>query len=289
MKVLVLGASGLLGSSLTPYFINENFEVITHSSNSNTDFRVDLSNKDETIMFLSKINPDLIINLVGMTDVDKCEIDINLAYKLNVKSVENIVSYLLSNTKCHLVHISTDQVYDGIGLQSENDISLKNYYAFSKYAGEIVARSVKSTILRTNFFGKSFCKNRSSITDWIVESIENKRNISAFEDVYFNPLSMSTLSKIILEVSNARIIGTFNLGAHEPLSKADFIFKFSEILNLNTSLIKRISISDATNIKTYRPKNMQMDCRKIEMELKFKLPKLYDELLEESKNYVKTK
>ena len=50
MKVLVLGASGLLGSSLTPYFINENFEVITHSSNSNTDFSVDLSNKDETII-----------------------------------------------------------------------------------------------------------------------------------------------------------------------------------------------------------------------------------------------
>ena len=68
---------------------------------------------------------------------------------------------------------------------------LTNYYSFSKYAAELALR-VNSTILRTNFFGKSMCEQRSSFTDWVYHSAINKQNIVLFSDVFFSPLSMTT-------------------------------------------------------------------------------------------------
>ena len=164
MRALILGSSGLLGSTLAKIFEDANYELIKHGYKSSSDFNQDLTNHKQTKIFLKKIKPDLIINLVGLTDVDRCEIDMDLAYKLNVQTIENISSYACQTKNCHLVHISTDQVYDGVGVQSEDSVIIRNYYAFSKYAGEIAARSCKSAILRTNFFGKSLCNERISFT-----------------------------------------------------------------------------------------------------------------------------
>lgn len=288
MRALILGSSGLLGSTLAKIFEDANYELIKHGYKSSSDFNQDLTNHKQTKIFLKKIKPDLIINLVGLTDVDRCEIDMDLAYKLNVQTIENISSYACQTKNCHLVHISTDQVYDGVGVQSEDSVIIRNYYAFSKYAGEIAARSCKSAILRTNFFGKSLCNERISFTDWIIDTLRNKKNINAFNDVFFNPLSMNTLSKIILEISKKRIIGTYNLGSKNPMSKADFIYKFADLMNLDTTLINKISIDDVDFIQTYRPKNMQMNCKKIELELDFKLPSLINELIMETRNYAES-
>ena len=122
--------------------------------------------------------------MTGLTDVEKCEKNPQKSYLSNVKIVENICnSILLIKKDCYFVHISTDHVYDGIGPHTEKDINLKNYYAFSKYASELVALKGNSIVLRTNFFGKSF-KNRG-LTDWLYYSLRNKSKIKVFNDVLF--------------------------------------------------------------------------------------------------------
>ena len=289
MKVLVLGSSGLLGSTLVPILKYGGHEVIEQSLSSSTQYNVDMSDSNKASTFLSKTDPEIIINLIGLTDVDRCEIDINSAYELNVKTVEHISSYIKDiNPECRLIHISTDQVYDGDGLQTENYVTLKNYYAFSKYSGEIAARICSGTILRTNFFGKSLCSKRLSLTDWVSQSLSSGKKIYAFNDVFFNPLSMNTISNILLKIIDFKTSGTYNLGSRNPMSKADFIFKFAKHNSLNTENIENVSIDDVEFIKTYRPKNMQMDCSKIEKELSIELPDLQSELIKETKNYVKS-
>ena len=60
-----------------------------------------------------------------------------------------------------------------------NELNIKNFYAFSKYAGELAAMSLKNvSILRTNFFGLSLTSARSSFTDWVYESAKNKNDIT---------------------------------------------------------------------------------------------------------------
>ena len=232
------------------------------------------------------MKPRAIINLVGLTDVDLCEAKPNSAYMANVRAVENIADWIRkSKTLCHLVQVSTDQVYDGTGPHHEGHVALMNYYAFSKYAGELAALATSSTILRVNFFGRSLCEKRQSLTDWLFRSISNGDSIKVFDDVLFSPLSMTTLSEMINLVLQKKFIGVFNLGSREGMSKANFAFAFAEELGLQPHNVMRTTTDQVTFLKTYRPKDMRMDCEKFEQIFQSTLPSLRDEINLAVKDY----
>ena len=134
MKIIIVGASGLLGSALVPKLGSIHNTVITMGRSSVSEYQCDVRNKELLSHVFEELEPDIIINLVALTDVDLCEAFPRKAYLINVKALENIVNWIeSSDKKCHLVQISTDQVYDGSGPHSESQEMLTNYYAFSKY------------------------------------------------------------------------------------------------------------------------------------------------------------
>lgn len=286
MKILLLGSAGLLGSTLSPFLSSRGYDVRTHSRGEGAQYQADISDPKEANKLLGKIHADVIINLVGLTDVDLCETQPNQAYLANVRTVENIANWIKQErTPSHLVHISTDQVYDGATPHTEEAVTLTNYYAFSKYAGELAAASVPSTILRTNFFGRSYCAKRVSLTDWIFRSLSNHDAIQVFDDVFFSPLAMPTLSEMIeLSIRN-KPVGMFNLGSHDGMSKADFAFALAEELGLSVRDMKRTTTDQVTFLKTYRPKDMRMTSTKFESALGIKLPQLRDEIKRVAKEY----
>ena len=275
--ILVTGATGLLGIDLVSHLKKSDYKVITHSLSRHADVLFDLSDRGKSYEILEKINPSVIINLVSQTNVELCEEKVNLAYLGNTRSVENLVNWIsCSGTDCHLVQISTDHLYDGPGLHKEEQITIMNNYSFSKYAGELAAIQVPSTILRTNFVGRSKVSHRESLTDWVYYSLVEKKHIQAFDDVYFSPISMRVLSEMIELVVQKKPIGTYNLGSNNGMSKADFDFAFAEYLKLPTNTMERINLNQQTFLKASRPKNMLMDSSKFENELGLKLPNLID-------------
>jgi dTDP-4-dehydrorhamnose reductase len=278
-KLLILGSTGLLGSSLVRCSQVFGYDVYTHSLRNKANYQADLTNFKEINILIKKLKPKVIVNLVALTDVDFCELHPNKAYLLNVRSIENLVAAIKeSSPLSHLIHISTDQVYDGPGLHVEQNISLTNYYAFSKYASELCASASKATILRTNFFGRSLSKGRVSITDWIFESLISKKSIQVFDDVLFSPLSISTLSEMIMLCAQEKPVGIFNLGSHEGMSKADFALAFANFIGLSTEFMSRANTSEAHFLKTYRPKDMRMNLLAFEERMSIKLPELIDEI-----------
>lgn len=284
--ILITGATGLLGSTLVPFLRSCGYIVVTHARSSNADFMVDLANMAEASAMLDRVQPGIIVNLVGLTSVERCESQLNEAYLLNTRTVENLVSWIRgSNLNSHLIQISTDHVYDGTGLHTEDQVTLTNNYAFSKYAGELAAAQVPSTILRTNFVGYSRVKNRISLTDWVYASMTSGKYVQVLNDVFFSPLSMKVLSEMIQLVIERKPIGVFNLGSHNGMSKADFDFAFAECLGLQTATMSRIDASQATFLKAYRPKDMRMDCSKFESTLGVELPLLSDEIKRVAKEY----
>lgn len=284
--VLVTGASGLLGSTLVPLLQLSGHEVKTHARACGANYQADLSVSKDAFKLLAQIEPEVIVNLVGLTDVDLCEAKPNSAYMANVRTVENITGWIKkTKAPCHLVQISTDQVYDGTGPHLEEQAALTNYYAFSKYAGELAASATSSTILRTNFFGRSRCEKRKSLTDWLVSSLYNGDRIQVFDDVLFSPLSMTTLSEMIDLVLRKKLIGVFNLGSHNGMSKANFAFAFAEELGLPTRNMTRTITDKVSFIRTYRPKDMRMDCTRFEKEFQMQLQNLVDEVKLVAKDY----
>ena len=287
LKVLLLGSSGLLGRTLAPFLVSCGHEVNTHGRGGDTQYQADLDDPNDAYELLERIEPEIIVNLVGLTDVDRCEAQPNQAYLANVRTVENISGWIKQKKMlCHLIHISTDQVYDGANQHTEEHVTLTNYYAFSKYAGELAAKSTPSTILRSNFFGRSHCAKRTSLTDWLFRALSNSEPIQVFDDVLFNPLTMVTLSELIELVIQRKPIGVFNLGSREGMSKADFAFAFAKELNLSASAMTRTTTNQVTFLKTYRPKDMRMDCTQFENTLGVKLPILRNEIKKAAKEYL---
>jgi len=286
LKVLLLGSSGLLGSNLGPYLESRGYNIITQGRCEGVQYQVNLDDREVASELLGEIEPEIIVNLIGLTDVDQCETQPNQAYLANVRTVENIAAWIRNNNiSTHLIHISTDQVYDGIGPHCEDHVTLTNYYAFSKYAGELAAAITPNTILRTNFVGLSHCAKRESLTDWLFSSLLKESEVQVFDDVLFNPLSMNTLSEIIELAIQQKPIGVFNLGSNDGISKADFAFSFAEFLGLPTHNMMRISIAQANFLKTYRPKDMRMDCSRLESKLGIKLPSLINEINRVAEEY----
>lgn len=277
-NILITGASGLLGSNLTPYLRSCGYSVKTLSRTKKTDEQADLTDVLQVFSVLNKAKPDIIINLAALTNVDTCEENPQLAYLYNVHIVENLTRWIIEvGNSCHLVQLSTDHVYDGLGPHKENDVNLTNYYGFSKYAGELVASSVNSTILRTNFFGPSECIGRESLSDWIVKALKNNEKITVFSDVNFSPLSLKTLVELIGLVISKQPNGLFNLGSQEGLSKADFAVSLANTLSLPIHNLAK-DMSSSIKLKTYRPKDMSMNSSLFESVFEIALPTLKNEI-----------
>lgn len=286
LTVALMGSSGLLGKRLENELVLCGFNVVPSRTNNVQSSKIDFRVWDETQIFLTKASPDIIINLVALTNVDECERNPRSAYLLNVLPVENIVRWMQANNPgCHLIQISTDQVYDGTGPHGENDIQINNIYAMTKYKAEQVAKKVNATIFRTNFFGKSQTPGRDSITDWIYKSVTSGMKISVFDDIRFSPISIKTLMKIIVNTCFERWDGTYNLGAKNGLTKAEFSYAFVRAFGGDLRLLKSIDSRSSSMLDAYRPKDMTMRVDFFEAISGFKFQNMEDEILIASKEY----
>lgn len=276
--ILLVGGSGMLGSTLAE-LLRDSASVIVHGHKGKADVRADVTNWSQAQALLDSVKPSAIVNLAGLTNVDDCERKPDQAYRVNVRIVENIANWMrMQDYAPALIHISTDHVYDGDGPHIENDVTLTNTYALTKYAGELAALRVPATIVRTNFIGPSNCATRSSFSDWLLASLRGTQRLKVFDDVCFSPLSMTTLSREISTILHAPVQGVFNLGAADGMSKADFAFAFARALDLPTDIMERTTTDGVDFLTTYRPRDMRMDSSAFEAAFGVRLPMLAQEL-----------
>ncbi|MCJ0764271.1 dTDP-4-dehydrorhamnose reductase family protein [Variovorax terrae] len=282
MKILVLGASGMLGASLVPHLTACGHQVASHGRRG--EWAADLGNAGETLMLLRRVSPEAVINLVGLTDVDRCESHPKEAWLTNVLTAENAATASAA-VGAHLIQISTDQVYDQAPSNNESQACPGNHYAMSKYAGELAALGAGATVLRSNFFGLSRHPTRRSLTDWLFNALTKGQPLQVFDDVRFSPLSMATLCEMIEAVALRRQHGIFNLGSCGGMSKADFAFTFAGTLGLATTTMSRGLAANATFLKAWRPKAMCMDSHRFEQVFGQTLPDLEAEIERAAKDY----
>ena len=259
--MLILGSSGRLGSFISR---SQNFmpdsELLLHSRKLSGAISADLTNREETLKMLDQIRPDAIINTVALAEIEACEKSPSRAYSNNILTIQNVVKWIAeSSANCHLVHISTDHVYDGEGQHKENSVNLTNYYASSKFASELVAEQIPSTVLRTNFVGKTVSNLRQTFSDWVVVNLRAKSNIELVNDIWFSPVSLRFLLEAVALTVRERLDITANLGSWGGLTKFEFGHKIADFLNLDLKKIHSVTAAECLAYLTYRPKNMVMD------------------------------
>jgi dTDP-4-dehydrorhamnose reductase len=288
MNILILGSSGLLGRELHNHLISHKKIKVFH--NGLRTRKLNINNKHELKKLIFESNPTLIINASGITNLDYCEMEKKISYKLNICAVRNIFKLKKKfKLKFFFIQFSTDQLYDSKKKKQNKEsfkLKLNNEYTRQKSVLEKICLKNKSLILRTNFFGKNYNK-RQSFSDWIFKSFTKKKKFYLFEDVYFNPLRIFTVCKIIENIilrKKFKISGIYNLGSRGFISKSNFAIYFAKKIKIykKNYLLKKVN----SVLKVKRSRNMIMNIKKFENTFNIKLPKIKNEINNEAKQYL---
>jgi dTDP-4-dehydrorhamnose reductase len=273
MKILLLGSKGRLGSAFKYFFIKNKIKYLSVDNK-----KFFTSQKKIRDLMCKKLNnkTDIILNCTALTDVNLCNNNFKKAYDVNAKVLENIVDSLtVLNINPVLVHFSTDQMYSQKRQKKSNekDINPSNFYAISKYLGELkVAKLKKHIIIRTNFFGTSHNKTKITYSDYLIKNLK-KKILKIPKNIFFNPILIDDLVLNTYLLIKKNFYGTYNIGSSTYMSKYEFALTLAKIKKLP---IKNILPYNSIPSKHNRPLFTVMNTLKFSKKTKIKLPKLID-------------
>jgi dTDP-4-dehydrorhamnose reductase len=277
MKLLITGASGLYGSKLAQLAINKNHQVYAvhnqHETTYGISVQLDISNQNQVERVFKTVNPDVVVHAATLTDVDKCELNKELAWKINVEGTNNIAIATEKN-KTFLMHISTDYVFDGEkGCYKETDVPAPiNYYGLTKLKAEERVRSIMSDycISRTSvLYGAAPSAGKVNFALWLLNKLKNKEPATIVTDQWNSPTLNTSLAEMTLEIIERKLTGVFHLSGATRLSRYDFANHIAKVFSLNDKLIIPCVSSDFS-WPARRPKDSSLDTTKAQQILKNK-------------------
>ncbi|WP_297914861.1 SDR family oxidoreductase [Thiomonas sp.] len=277
MRILLFGASGLLGSFLAPYLAQAGHEVIAFRRRS--DVPSDAPGLEMQFAdAIGQARAQAIVNLIALTQVDACEDDLAKASLLNAQVPEMLSRHAAGAPGCFVLHISTDHLYGTPGPHPEEDFHPLNVYALTKYHGEFPVLERGGCVLRTNFFGRSRAAARASLSDWILNEVAKGAPVPVFDDVRFSPLGLHSLSRTIEAVLARRLAGLFNAGsAQQGVSKAEFAALLCGHLGLVDARLEPRSI-ERLALRAPRPRDMRMRSARLADALAWPIPDIHEEI-----------
>jgi|688.fasta_scaffold33754_3 dTDP-4-dehydrorhamnose reductase len=278
MRVLILGATGYLGSRLFNIYTNEADVLGTFNRNLSTKSNMvywDGIKMTELEILINHFKPNVVINCIGLTNVDSNEIFPEKAFLLNsIMPCE--IGRICAKTNVKLVHISTDHFdrQSKEALAEDGLVICRNVYSLSKLLGEkyLLEVNPKSIILRTNFF--HFTKNSDdTFLNKCINLASTNAYIDGFNDVIFSPVSTSYLKQSITSLINVNYSGVINVSSNESISKYDFLKEIFEVIGKTECNLRSLSVHDS-GLLANRPQFMALSNRKYQMLTREKVPAL---------------
>lgn len=233
MKILVLGASGMIGSAIFRVLSKKNaFEVwgsirpnkwkdfFSPNQQERLVICEDLLDQTELNHLFSKIQPDTVINCVGLTKHNKDANDILLAVPLNTLLPHRLAN-LCKAYDARLVHISTDCIFSGLsGNYAEADLSdAIDVYGKSKFLGEVIY-CPHAVTLRTSTIGHEL-QSSYGLLEWF---LSQQGSCTGFNKAIFSGLPNTVFAEIIRDhvIQKPQLHGLYHVGG-PPIGKYDLL------------------------------------------------------------------
>ncbi|TGE39729.1 dTDP-4-dehydrorhamnose reductase [Desulfosporosinus fructosivorans] len=244
MKVLITGATGQLGSSLTQMLKMGTSELggipgfLEAAEIEGVDFQeLDITDLETVLAYTANSKPDLIINCAAYTNVDGCETYRDDAFKVNALGARNM-AIAAEQIEAKLVHISTDYVFAGNGTKPDNEASIchpQSAYGTTKYLGEQYVRDFCSRyfIVRTAWLyspiGKNFVKT-------IMRAGRERGALKVVNDQIGNPTNAVDLAYHILKIAATQEYGIYHCTGNGECSWFDFASKIIEYAGIKATV-----------------------------------------------------
>lgn len=244
MKILITGAKGQLGTQIIKMLNNMNSELglINSAYNSAEITGIDVDQLDITDInavkeYVITLKPQVIINCAAYTNVDACEANEDLAFKVNAIGPRNL-AIAAEETGAKLIHISTDYVFSGIGTIPYGEYDITNpqsIYGKTKLMGEEYVKqfSSKYFIVRTawlyGYYGNNFVKT-------IMKAAKEKGHLDVVDDQRGNPTNAEDLAYHLLKLALTEEYGIYHCTGKGECSWYDFACKIVEYADINCTV-----------------------------------------------------
>ncbi|MBC5625017.1 dTDP-4-dehydrorhamnose reductase [Clostridium sp. NSJ-49] len=238
MKILITGSNGQLGNELQRIIATGSAEIGEVSNEIKTSKvfaldvdKLDITNLQQVKTVLSEVKPDVVINCAAATNVDGCESNQDLAFKINAIGPRNL-AIVCEEIGAKLVQVSTDYVFSGVGERALTEFDLTapySVYGKTKLLGEEYVRefSSKYYIVRTawlyGYIGHNFVYTMMKLGNM-------KDEISVVNDQLGNPTHANDLAYEILKLIETEEYGVYHCTGKGECSWYDFA---SEIMKLS--------------------------------------------------------
>jgi len=273
-RILITGMSGFLGSTLERVLKDEGYDVFG--------FDADISDTEAVENYnVGTEKVDWIIHAAAIVNVDTCEKDKPLCYRVNVEGTKNIRD-LAERIGARILYTSTIAVFsEKEGSHGEHDIPYpSNFYGLVKLLGEqAILEYSLGLVLRINLMGIHPMGSRGqTLIEWVVDSIDGNKDIQLFSDIMVNPLSNWTVAEFIGKIIDLnpkeKIL---HLGSSDIVSKADIGKLVIKRFGGYKGNVKIVS-ADSVEGRVARSKQMWIDTKYTQKKLNLTMPSVESEI-----------
>lgn len=256
MKIVVTGANGLVGSRLVRRLESAGHQVLAVGRGAQrlpagafTWLSADLGDAAALTQGLTQFGAEVIINPAGATDVDGCERDPVGAYVANVEGVATLCK-IARALNAHLVHVSTDYVFDGnLGPYETDDVpNPRGVYALTKHIGEQTVRALcadgRWTIARTAVVYGWPAAGQKNFGSWLVDTLAKGQPVKLFEDQWVSPSLALNVAQMVAELATERRPGIWHTCGAEVVDRVTFGRRLCAVFGFDEKLITPSFMAD---------------------------------------------
>ena len=271
-RILILGSTGLLGSTILKYFSEHTklkcFGIVRKNSDKKKLefikkiklFKVDYENKNHVSKVFAKVKPHLIINCIGVVKQIVKDNKISEIIKVNSYLPHHLSELANKHKKVRFIHFSTDCVFSGLeGNYKENDFTDANdIYGKSKILGELSISNFLT--LRTSIIGHEL-KTNYSLLDWF---LAQKTVVKGYKNAVFSGLTALEISKVLNKyvIPNKNLRGVYHLSG-KSINKYDLLEIIKRVYKKDIKIMidKKTKINRSLNsnlfqkVTGYKPKD----------------------------------
>jgi len=260
LKVLLIGVDGQLGTDIYEYFSSMGAEVLGLVGLKD----IDICDYDKSYDKISASSPDIVINTAAFHNVDLCEDEIEMAFKVNVSGVKNIAT-ICHNLNIPLVHFSTDYVFDGkkeTPYTEEDCPCPLSIYAISKLGGErVVQYSLEKYYLvrLSGLYGYTGCVGKDSMNfvETMLKMAASKKKIKVVSDQILTPTSTTDVTEKLFEVIQTKKYGLYHMTNTGSCSWYEFACRIFDIAGVDADIVS--ITSKELGAKALRPSFSVLD------------------------------
>ncbi len=278
MKVLITGATGLLGKNLMEKIPNSHGTWFTNSQHSIPLHHLDICHKQQVNYVMNIIRPDIVIHCAAIGDVEFAETNYVETEMVNVQGTE----YLHKVARYHnaqFVYISSNAVFDGNNppYDENSERNPINRYGVIKRRAEDAVMAERNWLVIRPFmlYGHPYTQGRKNWYNIIFSHLIDGKELKLVNDIYWQPTSAmgaaETIWKLIQQSDTEQV---YNIAPNEkPMTLYKFGKKIAKIRDLNAELLTPVDSSYFPSIAD-RPVNTQYDVGKIRMSGQLFIPSI---------------